>query len=566
MRDTLDGVKGLARFLPVFLAVSTGFAQAPRLAEILRSELDRNFQALQQKADPKPYFLSYEVTDLESRGISARDGSATVVPESRHRYLDISVRVGSRDLDNYHVLDGSSGRFTRGLSIPVEDVADAVRRPVWLETNRVYQLAARRLMDLKTRVQMKTEDGPKLSEFSMEKPATAVVSVPPLELATEPWEKTLTRVSQVFAVDPRILNSVVSLSAVRDVRTLVSSEGTDLQDGRCYYRIVMSAAGKSPDGTEQSLSDTFEGASSDELPTEKVLTASAKALAEKLEQLMDAPETEPYVGPAILSGRAAGVFFHEIFGHRVEGHRLRDESDGQTFAKSLNSAVLPDFLSVDFDPTRKTMAGTDLNGWYDYDDQGVKARPVELVKDGILKTFLLSRTPVDGFSQSNGHGRRQPGYEVVARQSNLIVESAKQVSPEALRKMLLDQVRKQGKPYGLYFEQVVGGYTTTERRGFQAFKVLPVLVYRVYPDGRPDELVRGVDIVGTPLASFRKILATDDRPEVFNGYCGAESGSVPVSAVSPALLLSEIEIQKKPGSRGRIPILSPPETSVGSGR
>ncbi|MBV8844490.1 MAG: hypothetical protein JO307_16905, partial [Bryobacterales bacterium] len=268
-----------------------------------------------------------------------------------------------------------------------------------------------------------------------------------------------------------------------------------------------------------------------------------------------------FVGPAILSGRAAGVFFHEIFGHRVEGHRQKDETEGQTFTKSVNMPVLPNFLSVLFDATRQQIDGTPLNGFYLYDDEGVKARPVPLVENGVLKTFLMSRSPVDGFGQSNGHGRRSPGNEIVSRQSNLIVESSKKVSDADLRKMLIEEVKRQGKPYGLFFDQVTGGYTTTARRGLQAFTVIPLIVYRVYPDGRPDELIRGVDIVGTPLASFGKILATSDKSEVFNGYCGAESGYVPVSAVSPALLVSEIEIQRKERSQDRPPYLPRPAAS-----
>jgi TldD protein len=257
------------------------------------------------------------------------------------------------------------------------------------------------------------------------------------------------------------------------------------------------------------------------------------------------------------------VFFHEIFGHRIEGHRQKDESDQQTFTKMVGSKVLPDFLSVVFDPTRKTMAGTDLNGWYAYDDEGVKARPVKVVENGTLKTFLMSRSPIKGFSQSNGHGRKQPGLEPVSRQSNLVVESSKQVPAAQLRQMLIAEIKRQGKPYGFYFEHVTGGYTTTGRAGFQSFKVIPLVVYRVYPDGRPDELVRGVDIVGTPLSSFARIMATSDKLDVFNGYCGAESGSVPVSAVSPAILVSELEIQKKEKGRDRPPLLPAPSITGG---
>ena len=289
-----------------------------------------------------------------------------------------------------------------------------------------------------------------------------------------------------------------------------------------------------------------------------MLLASIDRVAGDLTGLLHAPEAEPFVGPAIFSGRAAGVFFHEIFGHRVEGHRQKDVTEGQTFTKSIGTQVLPDFLSVVFDPTRRKIDEIDLNGWYEYDDEGVKARPVLAVDKGVLKTFLMSRSPIKGIGQSNGHGRRQPGYEVVSRQSNLIVESSNSVPEARLRQMLIDEIKRQNKPYGLYFRDITGGFTTTSRAGLQAFKVIPIVVYRVYADGRPDELVRGADIVGTPLASFSKILATSDKLEVFNGYCGAESGSVPVSAVAPAILVSEIEIEKKAKSQDRPPLLPPP--------
>jgi predicted Zn-dependent protease len=294
------------------------------------------------------------------------------------------------------------------------------------------------------------------------------------------------------------------------------------------------------------------------LPKDEVILAGIDRVAKDLTALLRAPEAEPFVGPAIFSGRAAGVFFHEIFGHRVEGHRQKDESEGQTFTKSVGTKVLPDFLSVVFDPTRRKIGDIDLFGWYDYDDEGVKARPVVAVDKGVLKTFLMSRSPIHGFDSSNSHGRRQPGYEVVSRQSNLIVQSTKAVSDAQLHNMLVDEIKRQGKPYGLYFADITGGFTTTGRNGLQAFKVIPLVVYRVYADGRPDELVRGADIVGTPLASFAKILATSDKTQVFNGYCGAESGSVPVSAVSPAILVSEIEIEKKAKSQDRPPLLPIP--------
>jgi len=319
--------------------------------------------------------------------------------------------------------------------------------------------------------------------------------------------------------------------------------------------VVVSAQAKAMDGADLATGETFEATDPAGLPKEEAIAEAVERVARDLKALLIAPAAEPFAGPAIFSGRAAGVFFHEIFGHRVEGHRQKDEAEGQTFTKSVGLPVLPDFLSVIFDPTRKKIGNVELNGSYAFDDEGIAARPVTVVDQGVLKAFLMSRSPIKGFEHSNGHGRRQPGLEVVSRQSNLIVESSRAVPEQRLRAMLIEEIKRQNKPYGLYFRDVTGGFTNTGRQGLQAFKVIPIVVYRVYPDGRPDELIRGADIVGTPLASFAKILATGDRPQVFNGYCGAESGSVPVSAVSPSILVSEIEIEKKNKSQDRPPLL-----------
>jgi predicted Zn-dependent protease len=260
----------------------------------------------------------------------------------------------------------------------------------------------------------------------------------------------------------------------------------------------------------------------------------------------------------MLSGRAAAVFFHEVLGHRIEGQRQRGRDEGQTFAKKINEKILPDFLSVVDDPTQRLLGGTELSGWYRYDDEGVPAERVEVVKDGILKNFLMGRMPVKNFSHSNGHGRSQSGLMPVGRQGNLIVTSSKMIPDADLRTRFIEEIKKQGKPYGLYFEDIQGGFTLTSRSMPQAFQVLPVMVWRVYADGRPDELVRGVDIVGTPLTVLTGIVATGQTSSVFNGICGAESGNIPVSAAAPAMLFSEIEVQKRKYGDTRPPILPPP--------
>ncbi len=513
-------------------------AQTPVLLDAMSQELNRNFSVLKQKADPAPYFMSYEVTDDEEYGLSASLGSVSTSEPSRLRVLDVSVRVGSPQLDNYHRAAGApAAAQSTSSAIPYEDDVPAIKRIVWLETDRAYRTASERLARIKTNTQVRVASQDDSADFSSEQPVTFQQAVPKVKFDEASWRERLRKLSLRFQNYPGALTSQITVSCQTDTRYFVNTEGASIEHGRGFARVVISATGRSDDGENLETFDTFEAVECSALPKDEVLQNSIDQVAKDLTGLLHAPEAEPFVGPAIFSGRAAGVFFHEIFGHRVEGHRQKDETEGQTFTKSVGLPVLPDFLSVIFDPTRRKIDGIDLNGWYEFDDEGVKARPVTAVDKGILKTFLMSRSPIKGFSQSNGHGRRQPGYEVVSRQSNLIVESSRAVSDARLRQMLIDEVKRQSKPYGLYFRDITGGFTTTARSGLQAFKVLPVVVYRVYPDGRPDELVRGADIVGTPLASFAKILATSDKTEVFNGYCGAESGSVPVSAVAPAILV-----------------------------
>jgi len=534
----------------------------------MSQELNRNFTVLKEKADPPPYFLSYEITETDYRSVSGTLGVVEGSSGGKNRTLDVSVRVGSPKLDNYRrVRGGGAGQFTSGAPVTFEDSVNAIKRRLWLETDRAYRTAAERLIRIKTNTQVQVAAADSSDDFSTEPSSVAVETLPRMKFNEADWTERIRKLSARFENYPSVLTSHVTVTSQTDSRYFVSTEGSRVQHGRGFARIFISASAKAADGTDLSTFDTFEALDDAGLPDDKTLTAAIDRVATDVTNLLRAPEAEPFVGPAIFSGRAAGVFFHEIFGHRIEGHRQKDEAEGQTFTKSVGTKVLPDFLSVLFDPTRRKIGGIDLNGWFDYDDEGVKAQPVLAVDHGVLKTFLMSRSPIQGVDHSNGHGRRQPGYEVVSRQSNLIVESANAVPEVKLRQMLLDEVKKQNKPYGLYFRDITGGFTTTARAGLQAFKVIPVIVYRVYADGRPDELVRGADIVGTPLASFSKILATGDKPEVFNGYCGAESGSVPVSAVSPAILVSEIEIEKKAKSQDRPPLLPQPTVmEKGGGR
>src|SRR5712692_8482028 len=540
-------------------APQSGAAPSPILAA-MEQELSRSIDTL-GKANPPAYFINYTVTDTQRAEVMGSNGALLTSQETRTRWLEAQVRVGGYELDNTHKVGERGPAFSGspGASVPVEDDAAVLRRTIWMETDRQYRSAAEAFIKIQTgkEVKVQTAEG-QAPDFSREKPRTSYSPRSSFQLDRKPWEEKTRRYTRLFRDSASILNSIVTFSALAQNQYQASSEGTRLQFGQLRYRLELFVQGKAPDGMDINRYYNFDWTDPNGAPSDKEVFEAAQAMRKELEALVAAPLVEPYAGPALLTGRAAAVFFHEVFGHRAEGHRQKDITEGQTFARKVGELILPDFLSIYDDPTMKTVGSSVLLGYYPFDDEGVATERVLLVDHGVLKGFEMSRSPLVGFPRSNGHGRRQLGLSPVSRQGNLIVESNKKVSNAQLRQMLIAESKRQGKPFGLLIDDIAGGFTFTGRSQPQAFQVLPLVVYKVYPDGRPDELVRGVDIVGTPLVSLTKILATGDTPEVFNGYCGAESGSVPVAAVAPEILISEMEIQKKETSTDKPPILPPP--------
>jgi len=522
----------------------------------MQSELSRATADL-VKTDPAPYFLSYTVYDQDLIVLVGSYGSLLTDATLKRRQADVTMRVGTPALDNTHGQSRSSG-VTSGM-LPQGNDADALARVLWELTDREYKRAAPAFLNVKTNTAVRAEEEDKSPDFSKENPVTHTAEsamVSGFDRAS--WEGEIRRLSGAFRKYPEVYFATVVLQVQNSNVRLVSSEGAAVVTPSGSTRLVMEAQTRAADGMELLRVETFQASSASGLPGEEELTAKVDKMAADLKALRIAPVAEPYDGPALLSGRAAAVFFHEVLGHRLEGHRQKDEEEGQTFTKKVNQEVLPKFLSVVDDPTIREIAGVKLAGSYPFDNEGTPSRRVEVIQNGVLKNFLMSRMPIKDFSQSNGHGRNQPGLMPTGRQGNLIVTSTQAVTEEQLRQKLIDEVKKQGKPYGLYFDDIQGGFTLTQRSLPQAFQVLPVIVYRVYADGRPDELVRGVDIVGTPLAALTRILVTGDKQRVFNGVCGAESGQVPVAAVAPAMLFSEMEVQKRAHAHERPPILPPP--------
>ncbi len=539
----------------------SGGGQPSELLRVMKTEMMRNFDALQKEKTP-PYFISYTIHDIIVTRMRASFGAIETDQQTHHRVLTVDLRTGNYNLDNTREIRGdfmSNMPYAGSTNIPLDMDTDAIKMVLWRETDKNYKDAVERLTKVLANKEVKVTAEDTSSDFSMQAPSQYYETPLSIPIDRVEWAEKLKRYTAPFKDDPRIYSGSADIEFTVDDKYFVNTEGTELQTGDSYMRLLVLGETKADDGMDLPRYESFSAFGPATMPTDDIVMGKVHSIVADLATLRNAPIVDPFTGPAILSGRASGVFFHEVFGHRIEGHRQKKSEEGQTFKKKIGQPVTADFLSVVFDPTLRRLGNEDLAGYYKYDDEGVKAEPLTVVKDGIFENFLMGRSPIEGFDHSNGHGRCQSGFTPVARQSNLIVESSQHNSWDDLHQKLIDECKKQGKPFGLFFKDIEGGFTLTGRTIPNAFNVLPIMVYKVYADGRPDELVRGVDLIGTPLQTFMNIIASDNNTETFNGVCGAESGWVPVSASSPALLISNIEVQKKEKSQERLPILPAPE-------
>ncbi len=556
--------------LALVVAAAVAFNPDPRdprqrQLAAMGEELQRAHESLQLKGHEAPYFISYAVRAINTQEVGAKYGAVFVDRRRRDKRLQVDVRVGSYQFDNtgsaqeLFDLDGNDSGYAAGREAPLDDDPAALRTALWLLTDETYKKSLSAYLKKKGKEVYRPDDPDTPPSFSREEPHVSIDPPAAHGLDRVAWERESREQTQRLAVHPELFDSQMRVSVDHEEREFASTEGTRLVTERVIYGLHVQAYARAPDGMLLENSRDFYGATEKELPRGAELAGRIDEMVAELLALRKAPVLDPYTGPALLEPEAAGVLFHEAVGHRLEGERQNDDKDGRTFKGQIGKPILPFFLTIADDPTQRAFGPVSLNGYYRFDDQGVPAQRATLVEKGVLKTFLLSRAPVEGAPpRSNGHGRSAAGRDPVARMSNLIVESSKTLSWPHLKEALIAEARRQDRPFGLIIRDVTGGNTDTSSYAYQAFKGQPRLVYKVDAKTGQETLVRGVEIVGTPLLSINKIIATGEERRVFNGFCGAESGYVPVSTVAPTVLVSEIELQRTRKDTGRPPVLPSP--------
>ena len=548
---------------PAASALSPACLGSDPVLDAMGQELRRSLAGLVVPGTPRPYFLQYTVRRIHDLRLRAAYGSLLQSREEARCRMYADIRVGSHAFDNN--IDGGLDTAAEEresadwLEAPEDLDGQALQIALWKLTQLKFDEAVKDYYDhRKTQVTEYLRD--ELDAFTRERAVLHAESLESKPFPRAEWESILRRLSRRFLDHPDIHDPSISLQAERVHRWLVNSEGTRLVTEDVFIEADVSGWILTTDGVYTEASRQLYARSLGETPDEAALESAFAEVVAELEELREAWTPGSIIGPALLGGQAAATLFHEALGHRLEGERLVARGETRTFTRKVGESILPCGLSVYDDPTIEHFEGEPVWGSYRFDDQGVPSQRVELVRKGVLKDFLRSRTPAPGAAASNGHGRHDGVQPVMARMGNLVIEAepGQSQTRAALEDELVKLARSQGRRHAVIIERVHGGETSTSSYDFQVFKGEPSEVYLLDVETGERRRIRDVELIGTPLSALQRVVAVGGPSMLDQGYCYAESGVVPVSGISPCLLLNEVELQQASTSGFHEPLLPPP--------
>lgn len=591
LRSVLLGA-GLAGSAAWLISQSSGppIPEDDPLLRAMRDELQRSKQLAVVAGQDAPYFFSYMVTDAETLRISASMGAVVTVSRNHFRSPATQVRVGSYDFDNTgHIYSGLYSGSRYDGNWPLDDDYNNFRTELWLSTDRAFKAAvesmSRKRASLNNSAVSKAEPIP---DFSKVTPVVSIGKIVRPKVDDEAWKMRAARLAAVFNNYKEVLSSALELQLIQGPTTFMDSEGTAVRYNDDLYWLYAKAEGQAPDGMLLHDAVSIQALELDKFAPEAEMAKSLAQVGENVRALVQAPAGESYSGPVLLEPRAAAQLMAQLLGDnlRVPRRPLTDPGRNVNFVPSelesrIGGRILPESFEVTDDATQSTFNGKPLAGFYPFDMEGVPPKPVNIVEKGVLKSFLTTRQPIRGFPQSNGHARLPGNYGAFsAAIGNLFVKSSETTPLADLKKRLIDMAAMRGKPYAMLIRKLDYPYSASAselqslaqasaQSGGSARPVSPpLLVYRVYPDGR-EELVRGLRFRGLTTRNLRDILAASTETEMFDyvnvaaplAILGAGGYLAPASVVSPGLLFDELELEPPQDQLPKPPTVPPPNAN-----
>ena len=548
----------------------------------------------------KPYYIEYRLLDMDIREVTAEFGALLGTNHSRSRIMNVEARVGDYKLDSSNFIsdEGFRGFIGSQGTVGIDRDYNSLRQDLWIATDQAFKEA----VETYSRKQAYLSSLARPSDIDDFSKVEVVQHVEPLansDWSGRNWEQEARDTSAALRAFPQIYESRVTYYLVYTTEYLLTSEGTEMRSNHSFAAIEAGMNTLADDGTQVNHFYSTYAPAPVGLPSADAVRKALNVAGTELMGMRAAAPATDYTGPVLFEARAASALLAAVFGPSLSGARppvafqpvvdqLMSSLGGRSdWSGKVGSRVLPASVTLIDDPLAKDYKGTPLIGSYTIDEEGVPAEKVTLVANGILKDLLMSRRPGPDFEKSNGHGRASFLADPKPTMSNLLFSSTDEVSKDEMKKKFVDACKAEKLDYCLVIRQMdnpsislmhqddfsellasFGGNAATDR--------LPLVVYKVYPDGREEQLVRGARITGFNTRSLRNISAIGNDDYVYNYLQNQTTGvsgtalsafgngqnGLPASVVAPSLLFEEVEIRGARGEPKRLPLLpEPPMTA-----
>jgi TldD protein len=318
----------------------------------------------------------------------------------------------------------------------------------------------------------------------------------------------------------KIATTTISYSEIIREKYFVTTEGTEIREDL----ITTSLGGMitSKDGTLTQNVRVGAGGSHGF----RLLRNQEEEFEKKTAIALDLLKAKPVSGGTynvVLNPDLSGVFTHEAFGHFSEADLIED-SPTMRERMQIGSLLGNEALNITDDPTMPRQLG-----FYRYDDEGIEARPVSLMKQGVLAGRLHSRRTAAAFGEElTGHCIAEDyRYAPIVRMGTIFIEPGKNRFEDLLL-MLGD---------GLYILDHKGGQTSGENFTFGA------QYGYIVKGGRKGEMVRDINISGNLYHTLKNITAAgDDLVLSQTGGCGKGQLNIRSCHGGPHILVNNVVI------------------------
>ena len=514
-------------------------AKGDPVLDALLVEMERSKSQLKMDQLQTPYYIEYRVSDIEDFTTEAAFGATREDQKVHVRLLRVTVRLGDYKQDSYY------GQGIGGNALlPLDNDPIALRHQIWLATDEAYKSAGEALTQKQSVLKQFNGEEHPVDDFAKSVPVQLVEPTIALSVSHDDWKQILESATELYRQYPDIQSVTASARFTVVNEYLLNTEGTVTRNGREIYSVQVNAATQAPDGMRLGRTPAWTVAKLSELPTREKLLHDTKEALDTLVALRKAPIVEEeYRGPVLFSPDAADDVVASLIGGNVLGRKPQLGAPNRTtgtFATSYKSRILPPFIDVVDDPTLKEFGGKSLTGSYEVDSEGVRSAPVDIIEKGVLTNYLVGRTPIRDFPESNGHGRAAPAAPPGPNVGVLLIKSSEAQTPDALKKRVQEMVSNQDKPYGYRVETMAG--------------TAPRLLYRVYAKDGHEELVRGAVFSELDVRALRSDLsAAGNDPLVSN-----RTGGIPSTVIAPSLLFDELQVKRADTSKDKLPYYPAP--------